>query len=131
MSFHEEYVVDGKTVDIEGQQSGAAATTTLLKLRHRPDGIFCFNDSLAVGALQTLLERKIGVPQEIAIIGCGNIHYNDSFRVPLSSIDQQSHQIGKWAALLALDLIRSSEKGLTRQVLFEPAVVARESSRRR
>ena len=130
IGFYEEYVVDGKMADVDGQQSGAAATAILLKLRRKPDGIFCFNDPLAVGALQTLLERKIGIPKEVALIGCGNIHYDDSFRVPLSSIDQQSRQIGKQAALLALDLIKSKGKGLTRQVLFEPNVVIRASSRR-
>jgi LacI family transcriptional regulator len=88
MTIHEEYVVNGRMADVDGQHSGAAATTVLLKLKRKPDGIFCFNDPLAVGALNTLLERKIRVPEEVALIGCGNIHYDDSFRVPLSSIDQ-------------------------------------------
>ena len=131
MSFDEEYVVEGKAADVDGQHSGAAATKALLTLRRKPDGIFCFNDPLAVGALQMLLERRIRIPEDVALIGCGNIHYDDSFRVPLSSIDQQSHQIGKWAALLALDLIWSKEKRLTRQVLFEPTVIVRASSRRK
>ena len=130
LAMNEAYVVDGKAADVDGQHTGAAATAALLKLRHKPDGIFCFNDPLALGALKMLLERKVRVPEDVALIGCGNIHYDDSFRVPLSSIDQQSHQIGKQAALLALDLIKSKEKGLTRQVLFEPTVVIRASSRR-
>jgi LacI family transcriptional regulator len=131
MDFHEEHVVDGKMPDVDGQQSGAAAAAKLLKLKRKPDGIFCFNDPLALGALRMLLERNVRVPQEVALIGCGNIHYDDAFRVPLSSIDQQSHQIGRWAALLALDLINCKGKNLTRQVLVEPTVVTRESSQRR
>jgi len=130
LRLDEEYVVAGKKPDIDGQHSGAAATTHLLNLKRRPDAIFCFNDPLAVGALKTLLERKIGVPEEVALIGCGNIHYDDSLRVPLSSVDQQSHQIGERAALLALDLIKSRERGQSCQILLEPAVVARSSSRR-
>jgi LacI family transcriptional regulator len=130
LTFHEEYVVAGKKADIDGQHSGAAATTNLLNLRQRPDAIFCFNDPLAVGALKALVERKIKIPEEVALIGCGNIHYDDSLRVPLSSIDQQSHQIGERTALLALDLINSREPGQPRQIMLEPAVVVRTSSRR-
>jgi LacI family transcriptional regulator len=130
ITMNEAYVVDGKAADVDGENNGAAATAALLKLRHKPDGIFCFNDPLALGALKILLERKVRIPEEIALIGCGNIHYDDSFRVPLSSIDQQSHQIGKQAALLALDLIKSKDRGLTRQVLLDPTVVIRSSSRR-
>jgi len=130
ISFDKRYVIDGKSADVDGQQSGAIATSALMKLKRRPDGIFCFNDPLALGALKMLLERKVRIPEDVALIGCGNIHYDDSFRVPLSSIDQQSHQIGKQAALLALDLIRSKDRGLTRQVLFDPTVVIRASSQR-
>jgi LacI family transcriptional regulator len=130
MNFIEEYAVDGKMADVEGRQSGAAATAILLKQRRKPDGIFCFNDTLAMGAMNMLLEQKVRIPDQVALIGCGNIHYDESLRIPLSSIDQQSHQIGKWAAALALDLIRSKDRGPSRQVLFEPAVVVRQSSRR-
>jgi LacI family transcriptional regulator len=130
MPLNDQYVVDGRLADVDGQPSGAAATALLLKLRSKPDGIFCFNDPLALGALNMLLQRKILVPEEVALIGCGNIHYDESFRVPLSSIDQQSHQIGKCAAALALDLIRSKDRGLSREILCNPTVVIRSSSQR-
>ena len=123
-------MIDGKAADVDGQRSGVNATATLLKLRRKPDGIFCFNDPLAVGALKQLLEQNVRVPEDVALIGCGNIHYDDSFRVPLSSVDQQSHQLGKQAALLALDLIKSRDPGLARQVLLEPTVIVRASSQR-
>jgi LacI family transcriptional regulator len=130
LTLHEEYVIDGRSADINGQESGAAATTRLLSLARRPDAIFCFNDTLAVGALQTLFERNVKVPEEVALIGSGNIHFDESFRVPVSSIDQQSHQIGRCAAQLALDLIQSKDTSQARQILLEPAVVVRASSRR-
>jgi LacI family transcriptional regulator len=130
MTVREEYVVKGKMADVDGQHSGAAATRTLLKLRRKPDGIFCFNDPLAVGASQALHERSIRIPQEVALIGCGNLHYDDSLRVPLSSIDQQSHKIGELTAHLALDLIQSRALDQSRRILLEPTLMVRASSRR-
>jgi LacI family transcriptional regulator len=39
MEMHEEYLVDGRMADIDGRQSGAAATQNLINLRRIPDGI--------------------------------------------------------------------------------------------
>jgi LacI family transcriptional regulator len=130
IAIREDYVVEGKAPDVDGQRGGAEAAASLLNLKRRPDAIFCFNDPLAVGALSTLLERGLRVPQDVALIGCGNIHYDPFLRVPLSSVNQHSHQIGERAALLALDLIKSRHKGPARQILFEPTVVVRASSQR-
>jgi LacI family transcriptional regulator len=130
MKMSEEYIVDGRMADIDGRHSGAAATRYLLDLKRTPDGIFCFNDPLAVGALKMLQEREICVPQQVALVGCGNIHYGDSLRVSLSSIDQQSHRIGERAAHLALDLIKSRNPEPHRKILLESRLIVRASSQR-
>src|SRR5438034_11665580 len=69
----------------------------LLSLDPRPDGVFCFNDPLAMGAMNFTLNQGLRIPEDIALIGCGNLHYDDSLRVPLSSIDQHSERIGQEA----------------------------------
>src|SRR5256885_15743783 len=74
----------------------------LLGLDPRPDGVFCFNDPLAMGAMNFTLNQGLRIPEDIALIGCGNLHYDDSLRVPLSSIDQHSQRIGQEAARVAL-----------------------------
>jgi LacI family transcriptional regulator len=130
MAIRDEYIVNGKLADTNGRQSGAWATRSLLHLRQRPDGIFCFNDPLAVGASRELQERDIQVPEEVALIGCGNVHYDDALRIPLSSIDQQSHKIGERAAHLALDLIKSGMPGENCRILLEPRLTVRASSQR-
>jgi LacI family transcriptional regulator len=130
ITIREEYVVNGEMADVDGRRSGAAAAASLLNLKRRPDAIFCFNDPLAVGALWMLLDKGLRIPEDVALIGCGNIHYDPFLRVPLSSIDQHSYQQGERAALLALDLIKSQDREPVRQILFEPTVVIRASSRR-
>ena len=49
------------------------------------DGVFCYNDPLAIGAMNTILEAGLRIPEDIAVIGCGNLHYDGSLRVPLST----------------------------------------------
>lgn len=131
LRFSEEYVVAGRSADIKSTSLGGEAMRTLLTRSPRPDGVFCFNDPLAVGALQALLEAGIRVPEEVAVIGCGNLQYDDSLRVPLSSIDQQSQLIGEHAANILLNLIEAKHRPPAVRIVLEPALVVRASTDRR
>ena len=111
--------------------SGYRAMKALLKLNPRPDGVFCYNDPTAMGAMTAILEFGLRIPDDIAIIGCGNVRYASALRVPLSSIDQNSELLGAGAAKLALTLIEGKDRNRRpRTVLLEPTLVPRASSLR-
>jgi len=44
--------------------------------------------------MNAILEAGLRIPEDIAVIGCGNVPYDAWLKVPLSSIDQQSATIG-------------------------------------
>ncbi|MGH9693614.1 MAG: substrate-binding domain-containing protein, partial [Bryobacteraceae bacterium] len=103
----------------------------LLRLKPRPDGVFCYNDPTAMGAMTAILEDGLRIPEDVAIIGCGNVHYASVLRVPLSSIDQRCELLGADAAKLALALIEGNHEGCPpKTILLEPTLVARASSLR-
>jgi LacI family transcriptional regulator len=85
---------------------------------------------VAAGVLKAALQAGIRVPEQIAVIGAGNVHYSDLLRVPLSTIDQHSTSIGEEAADLLLEVMRAKERPEPRKVFLEPTVIARESTRR-
>ncbi|MGD0301343.1 MAG: LacI family DNA-binding transcriptional regulator [Bryobacteraceae bacterium] len=118
-------VLKGGSEDDGGYQ----AMRRLLTLKQKPDGVFCFNDPVAAGAVKAILEAGLKVPQDIAVVGVGNVHYSDQLRVPLSTVDQNSSQVGQSAAQLLLHLIEKRSRG-TRTVLLQPHLVVRESSSR-
>jgi LacI family transcriptional regulator len=125
-----DYVPEATTGDDNSEARGSEAMRQLLKLDPRPDGVFCYNDPTAMGAMNAILDAGLRIPQDIAIIGCGNVHYDPSLRVPLSSIDQQSAAIGERAAKLALSLIESKGAGRPKRIILEPKLVARASTQR-
>ncbi len=123
-----EYVVSGLWED----GSGYEGMRRLLHLRKRPDGVFCYNDPVAAGAIKAILEAGLTVPGDIAVIGAGNVHYSDLLRVPLSTIDQSSSLIGETAAELLAQCIETQKKPLPPKRVFIPArLIVRESSRRK
>lgn len=70
------------------------------------------------------LDERLRIPEDLAIIGCGNLHYDDALRVPLSSVDQQSRRIGEEAAR-TLRILNSKKAGKPEQVLLEPQLIVR------
>jgi LacI family transcriptional regulator len=130
MTAPEGYVVAGRSGDDAGDVSGHQSMGALLKCRPRPDGVFCYNDPIAMGALAAILEAGLRVPEDIAVIGCGNVRYAGLLRVPLSSIDQASGSIGERAARLVLALIENKRAARPRTVLLKPRLVARASTAR-
>ena len=96
----------------------------------RPDGIFCFNDPVALGAMRAILDAGLRIPEDIAVVGCGNVRYSDFLRVPLTSIDQDSSAIGKHAAELALSLVGAKGSAAPRTELVTPRLMVRASTLR-
>ena len=125
-----EYVPTATAGDDNSEARGREAMRQLLKLDPLPDGVFCYNDPTAMGAMNAILDAGLRIPEDIAIIGCGNVHYDPSLRVPLSSIDQQSAAIGERAARLALSLIESKGGGRPKSIILEPKLMARASTGR-
>ena len=111
-----------------GDKAGYAATVKLLAGKSRPDGIFCFNDPVALGTMRAIFDAGLRVPDDIAVVGCGNLSYSDFLRVPLSSVDQNSKMLGKIAAALALKLAQGKTPARPKSTLVAPELVVRASS---
>lgn len=99
-------------------------------LRKKPDGVVCYNDPVAAGAMRAILEARLSIPDDIAIIGAGNIHYGDMFRIPLSTVDQDTRALGDEAARLLLAGMAKGEKPPLREVVLPSRLIVRASSRR-
>jgi LacI family transcriptional regulator len=120
----------GTSGDHRGEPGGYEAAKKLLASEPRPDGIFCFNDPSALGAMRAILDAGLRIPKDVAVVGCGNLSYSDFLRVPLSSVDQGSESIGRSAAELALRIARKKEHLRPKSDLIPPRVVVRASSQR-
>ncbi|MFZ0737705.1 MAG: LacI family DNA-binding transcriptional regulator [Candidatus Acidiferrales bacterium] len=125
-----EYIFHTDRADQPAEVMGYQAAHALLALNPRPDGIFCYNDPAAIGAMKAIFDAGLRVPEDVALVGCGNIHYDDYLRVPLTSVDQQSAMIGQRAARLAVSLVGSTSTTKPRSIVLEPKLIMRESTNR-
>ena len=121
------YVVSSEKVEETGDRVGYALMQELLRLEARPDAVFCYNDLTAVGAIAAAVDAGLRVPEDIALIGCGNFRYANYLRVPLSSVCQGTEELGKVAGQLAVELALHPDRE-PRNVLLPPTLVARTST---
>jgi LacI family transcriptional regulator len=139
LKFRPELVSPVSSGDVESKAQGAEYARVMLSGASRPDGLFCHSDPMAIGAIGSALQAGLKIPKDVAIIGCGNLHYNDSLVVPLSSVDQKSERVGERAAQLILEQVvrgryDDEPDASTRtfaNIQVKPELVVRESSRRK
>ena len=122
-----EYVLEAGHNDA----SGYAAMQQLLALRVRPDGVCCFNDPVAIGAMRAILDAGLSIPADIAVIGVANMHYSDFLKVPLSTIDQGTTTMGRHAATVLLGCMTSKKPPAPREIIVPLRLIVRASSQRR
>jgi len=121
------YVVETTALHVAaGREAGALVAE--LPAERRPTAMFCANDLLALGALQEMTSRRIRVPDSIAIVGYDDIDFAAAAAVPLTSVRQPRHQLGRAAAQLLLEEALDGGNHQHRQVIFEPELVVRDSS---
>ncbi len=51
-----------------------------------PDALFCFTDSLAIGALSVLADAGIRVPQDVAVAGFDDVVHGEFANPPLTTV---------------------------------------------
>ncbi|WP_404816368.1 LacI family DNA-binding transcriptional regulator [Streptomyces thermolineatus] len=109
--------------------AGRDAGARLLGAAPRPTAVFCANDLLALGVLQALYGAGVGVPGEVALVGCGDIDFAAAAAVPLTSVRRPARRTGRLAAEL---LIEETGEGAAehehRRVVLRPELVVREST---
>lgn len=132
LSVPEGYVIAGGEAEgLIGEDRGIHAMDTVLALKPRPDALFCFNDTIAIGAMVRAFEAGLRIPEDIAIIGCGDYHYSSKLRVPLSSVDQRAAEIGERTAKMIISQLEKPATARPRTVVLEPKLVVRASSQLR
>jgi LacI family transcriptional regulator len=100
-----------------------------LPAKRRPTAAFCANDLIALGLLQELIRQGLDVPGDVAIVGYDDIEFAAAAAVPLTSVRQPRHLLGKTAAELLLEETQHPSGHVHRQIEFEPDLVVRASTR--
>lgn len=107
---------------------GVRGMAQLLKQRPRPDAVFCFNDSLALGSLATLRDHGVRVPEDIAVIGLDDIEDSSYSSPRLSTVAIDKPGIARAVVEVLVELLDGAPQLPYRDVRCRHQLVIREST---
>lgn len=119
-----EWIVRGGFMEADGRR----AMHQLLAIKPRVDAVFAANDPSAIGAMKAIWDAGLRVPEDIAVVGAGDIALGDLLRVPLTTVSWSRDEQGKQAAELLLDRIGPEPSDTFRSAVIPPQLIVRRSS---
>ncbi len=115
------------TKDLTTPELGYPVVQQLLAHHRRFTALVCFNDMAAIGAIRALHDAQLRVPQDISIIGFDDVP-QAAFQTPsLTTIRQPLHEMGKLAAQLLLERLRSPD-AVPQEMAVKPRLIVRETT---
>jgi DNA-binding LacI/PurR family transcriptional regulator len=83
----------------------------LMQLPKPPTALVCYNDAMAIGAMETLRQLGKQVPRDCSVVGFDNISFSAYVHPLLTTFDQPKYELGRVAADMLLRQLNSSGNG--------------------
>ena len=109
------------------QEGGAALAAELLFSPDRPDAVVAFDDLAAIGFMTMAQQLGFRVPEDVAVTGAGNLPLTDLIRPALTTVDTNTHELGRRAMQLLLDRIEGKATN-NETVIVKSRLVIRDSA---
>ena len=126
LSFIEDYAAFEANFYLKG--TGYDITKEMLEKHPEIDGILAFNDMVATGVYNAIIDTGKMIGRDIGVIGYDNTNICESLPCKLTSVDYKSYEIGTKAAIILKEIYEG--KKVNENVILNPELVIRESCSR-
>ncbi len=124
LPINNDYILPVEPYITNGYKTGKEL---FLKKMELPTAVFCYNDLIAIGLINALLELGIKVPETVSVVGFDNIDFGEFLKIPLTTINMPAYEIGKAAANLLIRQIRNSATPMNENIIIEHELIDRSS----
>ena len=103
-----------------GGDAAYDAVSAWLAEGHRPRGLICLNDRVAMGVYQALAEHGLGVPDDVAVVSFDGSELADWLRPRLASVALPFAEMGRRAVEILLDPTYDGPRRVAMPMRLEP-----------
>jgi LacI family transcriptional regulator len=89
-------------------EDGVKAALQFVNEKCDATAVMAVNDLVAVGCANTLLQQGLKIPQDLSLVGFGNILLAEHYRIPLTTVRQPKFRLGAAAVEMMMQLIRGA-----------------------
>lgn len=90
-------------------EEGAKAALQMLQELPEATAVQTVNDLVAIGAANVFLAQGMRIPEDLSIVGFGNVLTSEHFRVPLTTVRQPKLRLGRAGAEIMQKLLRGEK----------------------
>jgi LacI family transcriptional regulator len=91
-------------------QHGFEGIKVLIEREPKVTAVFCYNDLIAIGAVQGCKSQGLRVPDDCALIGFDNIRFTEMIDPPLTTVHVDKYELGVQSTTLLLDMLEDPEE---------------------
>ena len=104
--FNEQYL----RMTEDKMESAYLTAKKLMEIDNPPEAIFVATDNMAIGAMDSIKDKDLKIPQDVAVVGFDNIRMSNVVEPRLTTVDMPLHKMGVYGARLLFDRIEETQK---------------------
>ncbi|KAJ52162.1 LacI family transcriptional regulator [Clostridium tetanomorphum] len=103
--------IDDELVCFSGMKAkdGYEAINKILDKTSSLDAVFCAGDEIAMGAINSLRDKEISVPENVDVIGFDNIYAASMFYPKLTTVSQPMYDMGSVGMRMLIKIINKQD----------------------
>ncbi|MBD3291037.1 substrate-binding domain-containing protein [candidate division KSB1 bacterium] len=111
------------------EEDGTSGFEQLIAAGNLPDAIFAVNDSVAAGAFLLIKKNGLKIPDDIALLGFGDLKISSYLEPSLTTVRQSPHRMGEIAAKMLIEQIEHKDEKFTpRTEIVKTELIIRHST---
>lgn len=110
------------------EEAGSEGLSALIPKLTAFDGVFAWNDTVAVEILHGFHQAGVRVPEDVHLIGFDNVHISQIFIPAITTIGQQIQEMGRKAVEMLVQAIAEPQRKEAVSVL-DVALIPRETTK--
>jgi LacI family transcriptional regulator len=103
------------------------AAIRLIALKEHPTAFFCQDDIMAIGVREAILNSKLKIPEDIALMGMNDIYFASLAGVNLTTIKQNISQMGITGAEILISKIEKKGTEMVNRVIINSELIIRKT----
>jgi LacI family transcriptional regulator len=103
------------------------AAKKLLSIETPPTALFAESDYMALGAREAILDSGLKIPEDVALVGFGNIAVSALKGIDITTISLNQHEMGSLAVEVLSERIEKRSPPMGKQIVLDPKIIIRNS----